>query len=166
MLPPMFSEAALADGVITYSVDSTLFGFDAHIDQYFSSLGAQLGVDFVEVMPDYNYGSKKNTVESTAEFQLYGDTASRTGGGYVLGGVDPVTLTVNKDAGGPNVRDLLDQGILEALGGSTVDELTGIYGTGTDGGSNFSADELWEWQFKGRGARLVEKLTDPSQAPG
>lgn len=163
----MFDQAALADGVITYSVDSSLFGFDSHIDNYFSALGAQLGVDFVEVMPDYNYGSRKNTVSSEAEFQLYGETASRTGGGYVIDGVDPITLTVNKDAGGPNVRSLLEYGIVEALGGQSVDELTGIYGTGdgTTSGTSFDANELWQWVYKGRGARLQDKLTDPSQAP-
>jgi len=164
----MFSEAALADGIITYSVDSSLFVFDARIDEYFSYLSSELGVDFVEVMPDYNYGSKKNTVPTTAEFQLYGDTASRTRDRYFIEGTDPITLTVNKDAGGIDpVLSLVEQGVMEALGGTTVDELTGIYGVeeGTPGGSSFDANLLWEFVYRGRGSKLVEKLTDPSQAP-
>jgi len=169
----MFDEAALADGVITYAVDASMFPFDSYIDSYLGGLSAELGVDFVEVMPDYQYGGKKGTFVGTeAEFIFTGERASRVST-YEVSGIDPVTLAVNKDAGGPNVRSYIETGVLEALGadvasGEGVDTLTGIYGAGDgtqDGFSSFDANDIFGWVYKGRGASLDYILDSPADAP-
>lgn len=168
----MFTDTILADGVITYSVDATMYPFDGYIDQYLSSLSAALGVEFVEVMPDYQYGGKKGEfIESEAEFRIFGERSREVGGTYELSEFnDVVVLAVNKDAGGPAVREFLEQGIVEALGGDVYDlpdSLTGLYGPNNNNtfGSYFDGDLIFEFVRKGAGARLNYKLNDPSEAP-